>query len=41
MSHTTDQPDDRRHWREFTDRDTHKDRLTHELAGALNDTEDW
>jgi len=46
MPHTTDQsePDDRRHWREFTDRDGHQDRLTHELADthrALVGPEEW
>ncbi|HTK63042.1 MAG TPA: hypothetical protein VL595_11720 [Pseudonocardia sp.] len=46
MSHTSDQPEphDQRHWREFTDRDAHQDRLTHELAGShrsLTGTEDW
>ena len=51
MSHTlmpnaTDlpEPDDRRHWREFTDHDAHQDRLTHELAGtdrALAGCEEW
>jgi hypothetical protein len=47
MPHTTDQPDpaDRGHWREFSDRDAHQERLTHELAeihrAVTGSTEDW